>query len=286
LSLLTNDVALPAGRRREAAGALFLGGVLRRAASAAGRVFRNFASFGLFAFSLAADQACSETPDVVAHTDRAGKRVAFQSGAGQGRRFWHRGAANHVALPAGRGREAALALCLGGDRGRAASATGRVFRNFAAGRPGACFLAVLQACAEAFDVVAHADRASEAVALQTGAGQFLDRGTTNHVALPALRRSEAAGASSFGGIPRRAASAAGRVFRDFAASGLLAFSLAVGQACFEAFHVVAHADRAGNGVARKRCPGQFRSRFCLWHGSAANHVALPALRRREAALAL
>jgi len=117
-------------------------------------------------------------------------------------------------------------------------------------------------------------------------GQSLDRGTTNHVALPAGRRSEAAGASSFGGIPRRAASAAGRVFRDFAASGLLAFSLAVGQACFEAFHVVAHADRAGNGVARKRCPGQFRSRFCLWHGSAANHVALPALRRREAALAL
>ena len=80
--------------------------------------------------------------------------------------------------------EAAPARFLGGDRGRAASLGARgVFRNFASHRLLAVFSdfaaggllagsnAVSQACAEAFDVVAHADRAGNGAALQKGAGQ-------------------------------------------------------------------------------------------------------------------
>jgi len=231
---LANHVALPGGRRREAAGASFLGGVLGRAASAAGRVFRDFAGFYLFAFSLASGQACAETSEVVAHADRAGNGAALQGGAGQSR---HRRAANHVALPGRRGREAAGASIFGGVLGCAASLGARgVFRDSAVGRPSACFLAVLQGRLEALDVVAHADRAGKSFTFETAVGQYRDRGTTNNVALPGGRRGEAAGASSFGGIPRRAASLRARgVFRNFAASGLLAGSLAVGQGSPEAF---------------------------------------------------
>jgi len=139
---LANHVALPGGRGREAAGASFLGGVLGRAASAASRVFRDFAVFMFFAFSLAVGQACAEASEVVAHADRAGEGAALQGGAGQ---FRHRRAANHVALPALRRREAAGASSFGGILGRAAHATGRVFRNPAVGGLSACFLAVLQA---------------------------------------------------------------------------------------------------------------------------------------------
>jgi len=138
---LANHVALPAGRRSEAAGASFLGGVLGRAASAAGRVFRDFAVFVFFAFSLAVGQACAPASEVVAHADRAGNCAALQGGAGQ---FRHRRAANHVAFPALRRREAAGASSFGGILGRAASAGGGVFRNPAVGRPSACFLAVVQ----------------------------------------------------------------------------------------------------------------------------------------------
>jgi len=169
--------------------------------------------------------------------------------------------ANHVALPGLGSHEAALASFLGGDRGRAASLAGRVFSDFAS-----FFLVCLassnaagQGCPEAPDVVAHADRAGVGAALQGGAGQsgHLLGGTTNHVALPGLRRHEAALALFLGGNRGRAASLGARgVFRDFAAGGLLAGSLAVGQRCFPAFDVVAHADRAGVGTALQGGPGQ------------------------------
>jgi len=182
---LTNHVALPCRRRGEAAGASFLGGVLRRAASAAGRVFRDFAVFIRFACSLAVGQACAPAFDVVTHADRAGDGAAPQGGAGQSR---HRRAANHVALPGGRGREAAGASSFGGVLGCAASLSARgVFRNSAVGRLSACFLAVLQGCFEALDVVAHADRAGKSVTFETAVGQYRDWGTTNNVALPGGR---------------------------------------------------------------------------------------------------
>merc|ERR1712032_844883 len=131
----------------------------------------------------------------------------------------------------------------------------------------ACLLAVRQACSEAFDVVTHADRAGDGVAGQTGSGQLRLRfrsvlgSTANHVALPGGRRREAAGASLLRGVLGRAASASARVFSNRASTCLLACLLAVRQACSEAFDVVTHADRAGDGVAGQTGSGQLRLRF-------------------------
>jgi len=225
---LANNVTLPAGRRREAAGASFLGGVLGRAASFAGRVFRDRASFLFvrFASSNAPGQGCAPTSDVVAHADRAGNGAAFQTGSFQGRLFGS--TANHVALPAGRRREAAGASFLGGVLGRAASAAGRVFRDSASGGLLAFSLAAGQGGFEALDVVAHADRAGIRATGQAGSGQFRRwfrdlGGAANHVALPGLRRHEAALARFLGGDRGRAASLGARgVFRNLASRGLLA----------------------------------------------------------------
>jgi hypothetical protein len=64
----------------------------------------------------------------------------------------------------------------------------------------------------------------------------------NEVTLPTSRSREAARTILFAVVFGRAASATGRVFGHFASFCLFALCLAVGQGCFEAFDVVAHAN--------------------------------------------